>query len=170
MINPQRRGHIAFFRVRNTVMILPSAIVLMLFLLYVLSSVLADSTNEVLEAKIALSHMPPAIISSKIQEPPPMAATQVLFIGIMSSLYTHKEMHLRNHQRELIASWNDTRVCNLHDFSMNPDSTLLWWPILMNLLLLSSLMIILQILWSCKICRQSCLTIKISKMLMMLPF
>jgi hypothetical protein len=28
-----------------------------------------------------------------------------------------------SHQRELIASWNDTRVCNLHDFSMTPDSS-----------------------------------------------
>ena len=52
-----------------------------------------------------------------------MAVTQMLFIGIMSSVYTRTEMHLRNHQRELIASWNDTRVCNLHDFSMNPDSS-----------------------------------------------
>jgi hypothetical protein len=65
---------------------------------------------------------PVAALISKLQ-PPAMAATQVLFIGIMSSVYTREEMHLRNHHRELIALWNDTRVCNLHDFSLNPDSS-----------------------------------------------
>jgi hypothetical protein len=98
-------------------MFLPLAIMLMLSLQIIMCYFPVNSINK------ALAETFPAFLISETEPPSATVATQVLFIGTMSSLCTCNEMYLRNHQRELIASWNDTRVCNLHDFSMNPDSS-----------------------------------------------
>jgi hypothetical protein len=54
--------------------------------------------------------------------PPPPPPTMRVFMGIISSSHSRMEMVYRNKHREIFQLWNDTRLCTLHDFELNPHS------------------------------------------------